>query len=367
MYFDNVWKWKHKATTTKETGYEHMIDSLNIISVDNFKKLSDEEQKPYVAEVMKRIRDVNIFPIYYYNEKGIRDEILRCIVTEPLKSSKPLIQHNTAGLTLLDFMFPNLHRVVSGSVTNGCMYDRFYNDERLARCITRHMKNYKFTNMRSPFFMYGRFFWSTAVNFNPTRARAICEMFCEPGGTVYDYSCGFGARMLGTLASNKNAYRYVGCEPAHDTYHNLNRLGEYIESVTGRKDSYEIFNTGSECFTPESNSIDFAFSCPPYYRLERYCDEATQSVEKFNTYDKWLEGYVKETLNNVYVGLKPGKLLGIVINDVYYAGRKYNLQADWSRIAEEQGFEFVEAYPINTRSRKQDGSVETLYIFKSRK
>lgn len=202
---------------------------------------------------------------------------------------------------------------------------------------------------------------------NPTRARAICEMFCEPGGTVYDYSCGFGARMLGTLASNKNNYRYIGCEPAHDTYHNLNKLGEYIESVTCRKDSYEIFNTGSECFTPESNSVDFAFSCPPYYRLERYCEEPTQSIEKFPVYGKWLNGYVATTLGNVYTALKPGRLLGIVINDVYYAGRKYPLQADWSRIATEQGFEFVDAYPINTRSRKQDGSVETLYIFKSRK
>ena len=367
MYLDGVWKWKYQARTEKETGYEHIIDSLNIVSVENFKKLPEAEQEPLVAEVIERIRQVNIFPIYYYNEKGIVDEIRRCIVTAPLKSSKPLVQHNTVGLTLLDFMFPNLHLAVSGSSTNGCMYDRFYDDERLARCITRHMKNYRFTNMRSPFFMYGRFFWSTPVNFNPTRARAICEMFCEPGDTIYDYSCGYGARMLGTLASNRNKYTYIGCEPANDTYHNLNRLGEYIESVTGRKESYKVFKEGSECLTLDSDSIDFAFSCPPYYRLERYCEEPTQSVEKYTVYDKWLEGYVRGTLSNIYNALKPGKLLGTVINDVYYAGKRYSLTADWQRIATEQGFEFVEAYPINKRSRKQDGSVETLYIFKSRK
>lgn len=367
MYLDNVWKWKYQAKTEKETGYEHMIDSLNIISVEDFKKLSDEEQVPFVAEVIKRIREVNVFPIYYYNDKGIMDEIRRCIITTPLKSSRPLMQHNTVGLTLLDFMFPNLHLAVSGSSTNGCMYDRFYNDERLARCITRHMKNYRFTNIRSPFFMYGRFFWSTPVNFNPTRARAICEWFCDPGSTIYDYSCGYGARMLGVLSSNINRYKYIGCEPATDTYYNLNRLGGYIETVTGRKDSYHILNEGSECALLESNSVDFAFSCPPYYRLERYCEEPTQSVEKYSTYDKWLDGYVSGTLSNIYNALKPGRLLGTVINDVYYAGRKYPLTADWTRLAIEHGFEFVERYPINKRSRKQDGSAETLYIFKSRK
>jgi hypothetical protein len=65
------------------------------------------------------------------------------------------------------------------------MYKRFYDDVKLAKCLKRHIKAYgKFTNMRTPFFMYGRFFWNTATNFAPMRAKALFEQFCPKGGVV---------------------------------------------------------------------------------------------------------------------------------------------------------------------------------------
>lgn len=358
-----IWEWKHKASHAKETGYEHMIDTLNIISVEAFKKLSADEQKFYVAEVLRKIREVNIYPIYYFNEAGIKDEICRCILHTPNYVNTEVAEDGHAGKVLLDYMFPNLHLAEAGNTDNNCMYSRFYDDAKLSKCLTRHMKNYAFTNMRTPFFMYGRFFWNTAVNFSPMRAKAIFETFCPPDGVIYDFSAGYGGRMLGALSS-RNQYTYIGCEPCSDTFYNLNKLGRYIEQVTGRADSYTIHYNCSELLTLKADSVDFAFSCPPYFKLERYSDEATQSTVKHPTYQLWLSDYVVPTLQHIYKALKPDGRLGFVIAKRIYRGNaQYDLAADWCKAASECGFTFVKQYPIRTRSRKKQEDAEALYIF----
>lgn len=88
---------------------------------------------------------------------------------------------------------------------------------------------------------------STTTNFKPMHTKALCERYCPAGGVVFDFSCGFGGRMLGTLSSAKN-YKYIGVEPCRETYDSLLELGEYIESVTNREVSYEFHNIGSEDF-----------------------------------------------------------------------------------------------------------------------
>lgn len=202
-------------------------------------------------------------------------------------------------------MFPNLHYVDAGYYDGDSVINRFYNDTKLAQCLKGYMRRYMLNSMRTAFFQLGRMLWSTATNYSPMRAKAIFEYAAPKGSRVYDYSCGFGGRMLGCLSS-KNDYYYIGCEPNSDTYEHLNELGAAIQAATGRKDSYEIHKACSEELRLPDASIDFAFSCPPFFALERYCNEETQCYNRFQEYDKWLEGYVRPTIHNIYAALKPG-------------------------------------------------------------
>ena len=362
---DGIYKWKYKAITTRETGYEHMIDTLNIISVEDFKKLTKAQQQPYVQEVIRRIRTVNIYPIYYFNKRGVQDEIVKCAYAETTFEGDVLTEHGRAGLILLDFLFPNLHLAEAGNSKHNNMYSRFYDDVKLAKCIHRHMKNYPFTSMRTPFFMYGRFFWNTPTNFSPMRAKAIYERFCKHGDVVYDFSAGYGGRMLGALSAVPLMLTYIGCEPNLNTVYNLITLGEHIEELTGRRNSYMIYSTGSERLKLAKKSVDFAFSCPPYFTLERYSKESSQSTVMYPVYENWLEGYVRKTLANIYDALKPGGLLGFVMaGHIYYLNKKYAIASDWVRIAEECGFVLQKTYGIKTMSRKEIANSDDLYIFK---
>lgn len=169
-------------------------------------------------------------------------------------------------------------------------------------------------------------------------------------------NCGFGGRLLGALSS-KNNYRYVGTDPCTETMYHLHQLGQYIEQVTGREDSYELHCCGSEEFKGPKNSIDFAFSSPPYFNLEVYSDEPTQCFNKFPELEGWLEGFVRPTIQNIKHMLKPGKLYAVNIADFKVgSGKEVAYVDEWIRISTEEGMPLFDTVYLGVTARA--GSAE---------
>ena len=52
----------------------------------------------------------------------------------------------------------------------------------------------------------------------------------------------------------------------------------------------KIYKQGSECKLPAEivGNMDFAFSSPPYFNLEKYSDEETQCYVKFSKLNEWI-------------------------------------------------------------------------------
>jgi DNA modification methylase len=127
---------------------------------------------------------------------------------------------------------------------------------------------------------------------------------------------------------------------------------------------YQIFKTGSENYIPEKEMLDFCFTSPPYFDLEKYSDEDSQSYKKFPNRELWLNGYLRTTFENCYHGLKPSKHMAINIADK--KGNK--LELDTIRIAEEVGFKLVKTLKlalsnINLRDKSKKFKYEPIYIF----
>ena len=136
-------------------------------------------------------------------------------------------------------------------------------------------------------------------NFKSLNARAIVEDLCPVmWGTVYDYSAGYGGRLLG-ITTSKMKYSYVGIDPNTETVANLNYLNSLIDQAVSNPGT--IVQSVSEEYRPEN--IDLAFSSPPYFNLEKYCDEPTQCMVRYTTLDEWFEGYVAPTMKNIHQGL----------------------------------------------------------------
>ena len=149
--------------------------------------------------------------------------------------------------------------------------------------------------------------------------------------------------LLGCLTSKYN-YCYYGIEPNTKVFQNLIKLGDFINKIKFSK--YKLYCQGSEIIIPElTNNIDLAFSSPPYFNLEIYCDEGTQSIVKYPIYEEWLNNFVRNTLCNIRTYLKNDGLF-IINTKNLKEGKAEPLLNDWIRIAENEGFILKEIIDI---------------------
>jgi hypothetical protein len=171
--------------------------------------------------------------------------------------------------------------------------------------------------------------------FRPTAAAAIYrELLSAKGGVTWDFSGGFGGRLLGALAC-RHVKKYIATEPATMTYEGLQEMVAEFVAMSGRRISIELHRVGSEDFVPDKNSLDLVFSSGPYFRNELYSDEPTQSYIRFPNRHEWLEGFMGGTLTNCRRGLKPGGILAVNIANVPSYPR---LESDFLRLARREGW-----------------------------
>lgn len=372
---DKYHKWDFEPFELNENGYEGVIDRLKSYKAPEYLDGTKEHQEQMVKEVLEIFREVGIFPIQYYSENGVLNEIMKCIEYKAKFDGNTVSCGAGIGTTLCNYLFPNLFDVPSQHDLDKkeaeTLFKKFHNDEYLSRAI-KFCFSYK-DGCPTPTNVMGglRLVGSAPTNFRPMNAKAIYERFAPEGGTIYDFCCGFGGRMLGCLSSKKN-YKYVGTDPCTETMYNLHRLAEYIEMVTGRENSYELHCCGSEVFRGPAESVDFAFSSPPYFDLEVYSDEPTQCFNKFPELDAWLEGYVRGTIKNIYHMLKKGKCYAVNIADFKVGGNKEVAYVDeWIRISTEEGMPLYDTVYLGVTARagsKQQASgelkKENILIFK---
>lgn len=197
-------------------------------------------------------------------------------------------------------------------------------------------------------------------NFRPTAAAAIYDTFAK-NGVVWDMSGGWGGRLLGAAISGVDTY--IATEPSTKTFGGLVELGTDFSLDM----DFELYPYGSEDFQPNKNSLDLCFTSPPYFDLEKYADEPSQSYMKFNTKEAWVEGFLRPTFKNCYYGLKPDGCMLINIADVK-GKNNINLEIETVKIAEEVGFKLVKKLKlalsnINLRDKEKKFKFEPIFMF----
>lgn len=154
-------------------------------------------------------------------------------------------------------------------------------------------------------------------------------------GNWYDYSCGWGARLLGSL---RNKVNYFGTDPNYLLCDRLNEIADlYKETIPNTDTTVDIRCSGSEVYVPEwENTMGLAFSSPPYFNLEDY-KVGEQSYKEGTTYEEWLSNYLSPTLKNIHSYLIDEGYLLININNF----KEFDLVSDTKRIALENGFTYM--------------------------
>jgi hypothetical protein len=161
----------------------------------------------------------------------------------------------------------------------------------------------------------------------------------ESSAVVYDPCGGWGGRMLGAALSDIVG-KYICCEPWFLTARGLEAMGRDLQAWTGHGAmSVEVLQEGCEVVLPQRiGTVDVVLTSPPYFDLERYGTEATQSYVKFPVFEDWIQSFLLPMFRTAYICLRPGCHCIINItntpSDVVLAG----LEEAACRVAREAGF-----------------------------
>ena len=365
-----TWNIKKEHIVGKEfTGYESVYDKLNFTKEDY-----DADPEDVINSVFNVYRSVNLVPIIYYTESGIIGAIRDFANTKyNTIQSDVLGLGNNAGQTINRFLFPNIMSAEPKGRGSNSLKDRFYNDAKLKRAIRICFEFRDGNNLVYPTAIRRALELVTGenvTNFKAQNAKAIVENLCPVlWGNIYDYSAGYGGRLLGITSSNMR-YNYIGIDPNTETIKYLNYLNNCIEEAVGIKG--KIIQNVSEEYQP--NNIDLAFSSPPYFNLEKYSDEETQCMVRYRTLDEWFSGYAEPTIKNIYKSLNKDGIFATNIADYKTYGQKEPIQVvdAWIKISHGIGFKHVKTIKmmLNTRpgvgNNKTEGreKFEGVYVFK---
>ena len=193
-------------------------------------------------------------------------------------------------------------------------------------------------------------------NFRPTAAKVIYEKF--GGETIWDMSCGWGGRLLGFLASS-NTKHYIGTEPSSKTYDGLMEMKKDFSYLGKQVDIYKL---GSEVYVPEKESLDLCFTSPPYFDTEKYSNENTQSYKKFPTKDKWVDGFLRKTIDNCCYGLKKN---GYMLINIANTPKYKFIEEQTVNISKELGFIQEDTIQLTLSSVMGAGyKYEPIFVFR---
>jgi len=322
-----------------------------------WRNLGKDDFEIFVNEIFTYYRETG-FP-YYPVDEVLRNNEFRKLMAYDYQSllKDGVIGQSMHGLGLAWSYFPHAFDVRSNNKMTP--YEAFMNDEIFQKVIRKRLKMGTYmsdSGIRKMLKIYSGV--QGVSNFRPTAAACIYNKFAN-GGTVWDMSGGWGGRLLGAIAGGVDTY--IATEPSTETFKGLVDLAIDF----GGNMKHHIDTSGSENFKPDKNSLDLCFTSPPYFDLEKYADEPTQSYKKFDTKDAWIEGFLKKTFENCYYGLKPN---GYMIINI---ANKDDMNLEWETIvtAEKVGFRMINTWflalsNVNLRDKGTKFKYEPIYLFK---
>jgi hypothetical protein len=152
--------------------------------------------------------------------------------------------------------------------------------------------------------------------------------------TVLDFSMGWGDRLCGFYASN--AKKYIGIDPRTENHPIYNEQKAFYEDkLKKQKETVFIESPAEDAdLTNYENSVDLIFTSPPYFSVERYSYDDTQSWVRHKNIDRWNTEFLHKALNNVLTTLKSGGLLMVNISDVNASSQGTKGGKQWLKICD---------------------------------
>jgi 16S rRNA G966 N2-methylase RsmD len=107
---------------------------------------------------------------------------------------------------------------------------------------------------------------------------------------VLDPCAGWGGRMLGAVSYGA---QYIAFEPNTTTYNNLVSMANFLGIQNKVRLICDDARNMKQYNLPK---VDLVLTSPPYFDLEVYTHEQTQSITNTPTYQDWADGFLREVI-----------------------------------------------------------------------
>lgn len=263
---------------------------MNWLNIPNAtRNLSDEQFAELLPQFAKELAAIDYH--YNYSEEELRqdwEKLKKYNRTDVITAAQ-----TRPGMKLCEHFFPNFFKICS---PKGLCFQQFWNPQDLQKVIkwnrSSHSTPYLSEMRRGINFCYGL---TKNTMYRPHLAKTICKYYNTK--VLLDPCCGWGGRLLGAIAAGA---KYIGFEPNTETYQNLLTLINFLQI----NDKVIIYNCPVEDYDLSLLEYDTVLTSPPYYNLEIYCDEDTQSENRFSSYQDWFENWMKPVIDKTSLKAK---------------------------------------------------------------
>ena len=192
--------------------------------------------------------------------------------------------------------------------------------------------------------------------YRPLMAKKVVSYLATKDGLtdvrVLDVCAGWGGRMIGAKSMEGGALKvhYTGIDPCAKTYAALRAIRDELELT-----NVILINKPAEVALQElepSARYDIALTSPPYYNLEIYSDEPTQSVVVSDGYQAWLNEFLSPVIKGV---IRLGVKYSCWSVKNFKTDRKYDLLDDVIRIHGEHGWHLLDGAVFTMANSRRPG------------
>ena len=260
-----------------QTIYQNFLNKRNSI-----RNLQDQDFENIVEQLASELSKIDYHITY--------DDLSLLNDWKKLKiwSTKESIINSTnrIGMKLCEHFFPNFYDIKNN---RGESFSSLWNKNNLIKILRWNRKSHSTPYLselkRGIYFCCGL---TKNTMFRPQVAKMICDYY-KPN-VVFDPCAGWGGRLLGVVSSGS---KYIGFEPNTKTFRSLQNMVKFL-SIENQVTL--ICDDALNMKKYDLPKVDMILTSPPYFDLEIYSDEETQSHKNRLSYDDWSEHFLKEII-----------------------------------------------------------------------
>ena len=246
---------------------------------NSLRNISDEEFEGIIPTLASELENVSFN--YSYSDPDLLKDWNSLIKWNARVDTMASTQR--VGMKLCEHFFPNFFDIEN---KDGNSFKSLWTADKLEKVLRWNRKSHStpyLSELRRG--IYFNYKLAKSTMYRPQMAKMVVTNLGAK--RVLDPCAGWGGRMLGTIAAGAE---YVAFEPNTETYEGLLNLSKFL----GIQDKVRIIKDSAlEMDKYDIGEFDLILTSPPYFDLEVYSHEDTQSIKGCDTYSIWVNNFLK--------------------------------------------------------------------------